>query len=107
MLKLRDKKYYRRCLMAVFRGLKGTFDTVASVYEKFRPGYVEELYKEIFRYSLITEAIKVVEIGIGGGQATLSFLQTEFFAKLEEAICHYGGFLTLYDTIDLQLARKP
>ena len=62
--------------MAVFRGLEGTFDTVASVYEKFRPGYVEELYKEIFRYRLITEASKVVEIGIGGGQATLPFLQT-------------------------------
>ena len=34
-------------------------------------------------------------------------IRTEFFAKIEEAINRYGGKITLYDTIDLQLARKP
>lgn len=34
-------------------------------------------------------------------------LRKEFFAKIEEAIDEHGGSFTLYDTIDLQLARKP
>lgn len=57
-------------------GLGWTFDTVASTYEKLRPGYVRELYQTIFDYIPITSSSKVVEIGIGGGQATLPVLQT-------------------------------
>ncbi|MCI9272113.1 MAG: class I SAM-dependent methyltransferase, partial [Dorea sp.] len=30
----------------------------------------------------------------------------KFFSKIEEAINKYGGTITIYDTIDLQLARK-
>ena len=33
--------------MAVIKGLEWTFDTAAEVYEKMRPGYVEELYRDI------------------------------------------------------------
>ena len=62
--------------MAVIKGLEWTFDTVASTYEKFRPGYVEELYQEIFDYMPISESSRVIEVGIGGGQATLPLLQT-------------------------------
>ena len=56
--------------------LNWTFDTVAATYEKLRPGYVDELYRIIFDYTPINNASRVVEIGIGGGQATLPFLQT-------------------------------
>ena len=31
----------------------------------------------------------------------------KFFSEVEKAIDHFGGQITLYDTIDLQLARKP
>ena len=58
------------------QGLEGTFDTVASTYEKFRPGYVDELYRAIFEYINIDSNSKAVEVGIGGGQATLPFLKT-------------------------------
>ena len=34
-------------------------------------------------------------------------IRTEFFSKIEETINQFGGSFTLYDTIDLQLARKP
>ena len=57
-------------------GLNWTFDTVADTYEKLRPGYTNELYQAIFEYKLINNMSRVVEIGIGGGQATLPFLQT-------------------------------
>lgn len=62
--------------MGVIKGLEWTFDTVASTYEKLRPGYVPEMYQTIFDYIPISKASKVVEVGIGGGQATLPILQT-------------------------------
>ena len=33
--------------MPVLKGLEWTFDTVATTYEKLRPGYVAELYEVI------------------------------------------------------------
>lgn len=56
--------------------LNWTFDTVADTYEKLRPGYVDELYQTIFEYKPINNQSRVVEIGIGGGQATVPFLKT-------------------------------
>lgn len=56
--------------------LNWTFNTVADTYEKLRPGYVDELYQTIFEYMPINYLSRVVEIGIGGGQATLPFLKT-------------------------------
>lgn len=34
-------------------------------------------------------------------------IRAEFFSKIEEAIDRHGGTLTVYDTVDLELARKP
>lgn len=62
--------------MPIINGLEGTFDTVAASYEKFRPGYADALYQAIFDYIPITEQSRVMEVGIGGGQATLPILQT-------------------------------
>lgn len=62
--------------MPVFKGLEWTFDTVADKYEKLRPGYVDELYQMIFDYIDINKSSNVVEVGIGGGQATPPILQT-------------------------------
>lgn len=56
--------------------LNRTFDTVADSYEKLRPGYVDELYRAIFEYAPINNTSHVIEIGVGGGQATLPFLKT-------------------------------
>ena len=62
--------------MPAIKGLEWTFDTVAPIYEKLRPGYVEELYQTIFDYTSLDENSHVVEIGSGGGQATLPILKT-------------------------------
>ena len=62
--------------MPAQKGLEWTFDTVASVYEKLRPGYVAELYQAIFAYITIDQNSHVLEIGSGGGQATAPILQT-------------------------------
>ena len=62
--------------MPIVQGLEWTFDTVASTYEKLRPGYVDELYQTLFNYIPINEHSHVVEIGSGGGQATAPILKT-------------------------------
>ena len=62
--------------MAGIEGLGWTFNTQAQKYEKMRPGYVAELYEDIFNYVSIDQSSNVVEIGIGGGQATLPILKT-------------------------------
>lgn len=53
-----------------------TFDTAASLYDKMRPGYVEEIYKTIFDYIQIDNSSRVVEVGSGSGQASLPVLKT-------------------------------
>lgn len=63
-------------VMPVIKGLEWTFDTVASQYEKLRPGYADELYRAIFDYIPIHENSNVIEVGTGGGQATLPVLKT-------------------------------
>lgn len=62
--------------MPSLEGLEWTFDTVASIYEKLRPGYVKELYQTLLDYIPIDEKSNVVEIGSGGGQATAPILMT-------------------------------
>lgn len=62
--------------MPVVKGLEWTFDTNAETYAKIRPGYVDELYRDIFRAIPLDKNSTAVEIGIGGGQATLPILQT-------------------------------
>lgn len=62
--------------MPITKGLERTFDTVAEQYEKMRPEYVPALYEDLFHYQRIDEASRAIEIGIGGGQATLPILKT-------------------------------
>lgn len=61
--------------MGVLTGKEWAFDTAASKYERMRPGYTEDLYKQIFDYCSIDEQSELIEVGIGGGQATLPFLK--------------------------------
>lgn len=61
--------------MPVIKGLEWTFDTVATRYEKLRPKYTDDLYKTLFNYISIDNSSNVVEVGIGGGQATLPILE--------------------------------
>lgn len=77
--------------MAIIKGLERTFDTVASTYEKLRPGYVDELYQMLFDYISLHATSKVMEIGIGGGQATLPILQTGCELTAVEYGAHFSS----------------
>lgn len=62
--------------MPVFKGLETKFNEVAAEYEKWRPAYVPQLYEDIFGAKKINNSSRVLEIGIGTGQATLPILMT-------------------------------
>ena len=62
--------------MHVNNGLGWIFNTQPTLYEKMRPGYVQELYDDIFRLIPIGPDSRAVEIGIGSGQATTPILDT-------------------------------
>lgn len=34
-------------------------------------------------------------------------IKNEFYSKVRDTIIDFGGQITIYDTIDLQLAKKP
>ncbi|WP_152658468.1 class I SAM-dependent methyltransferase [Oceanobacillus sp. CFH 90083] len=51
-----------------------TFNEDAENYDKWRPGYCDELFKDILEYAQVGQGKKVIEIGIGTGQATKPFL---------------------------------
>lgn len=102
--------------MSATSGLEWTFDTVTSAYEKFRPGYVDGLYREIFDFIPVDESSNVLEVGIGGGQATLPILRTgcnltaieygKHFSKLcREKFQGYPNFSVItakFEDIDLE-----
>lgn len=48
----------------IVKGLEWTFDTVASTYEKLRPGYPDELYKMIFDNITLNQSCYAVEVGL-------------------------------------------
>jgi 16S rRNA A1518/A1519 N6-dimethyltransferase RsmA/KsgA/DIM1 with predicted DNA glycosylase/AP lyase activity len=62
--------------MPIVKGLEWTFNTEAQKYEKCVQSKVPELYEDIFSYISIDKTSNVVEVGIGGGQATLPILKT-------------------------------
>jgi len=53
--------------------LRTTFDEAASLYDKVRPGYPEDLFDDIVSLSGIESGRRILEIGCGTGQATVPF----------------------------------
>ena len=62
--------------MPVNQGKEWTFNTVAGTYEKIRPDYPDELYQALFAYAPLDASGCALEVGIGGGQASLPVLKT-------------------------------
>ncbi len=53
--------------------LKTTFNTVASLYDEARPGYPDELVRDIWDLSEIDKSGRILEVGCGTGQASRLF----------------------------------
>ena len=56
--------------------LRYTFHEVPEDYDQWRPSYVSRLYEDLFEYCQISSSSRVLEIGIGTGQATPPVLET-------------------------------
>jgi len=54
------------------------FDTVADLYDAYRPGYPEELLEALVSMTGIQADGKILEIGSGTGKATLMFARRGF-----------------------------
>lgn len=55
--------------------LRQTFDEHAEAYDRWRPGYPEQLFADVISLSGIQDSGEIIEIGCGTGQATESFLK--------------------------------
>lgn len=97
--------------MSVTKGLEWTFNSHAEKYEKMRPGYVPKLYDDIFELINLNANSNVIEIGIGGGQATLPILKkgckltaVEYGDKLAQICCKkfkdYSNFSIVVDKFE-------
>jgi trans-aconitate methyltransferase len=70
--------------------LKQSFNLVASSYEKYRPSYPPQLFKDIVDYANISSCEPLLEIGTGTGKATVGFIERGY----ENITCiEYGGSL--------------
>jgi 2-polyprenyl-3-methyl-5-hydroxy-6-metoxy-1,4-benzoquinol methylase len=67
------RRFFHTVLNMTIPGL--TFNEVAQLYDEVRPGYPEELIEDVIRISGIPRDGRILEVGCGTGQATLSFAQ--------------------------------
>ena len=97
--------------MAYIKGLEGTFDKAATLYDKMRPGYSDELYRAIFDYAKVGPESNALEVGPGTGQATLPMLKTgcaltaveygeNLASRLKEKFSGYPGFTVITDKFE-------
>ncbi|MGL4338313.1 MAG: class I SAM-dependent methyltransferase [Turicibacter sp.] len=56
--------------------LRYTFNEDVQNYDKYRPTYCQELFKDINLYAKLNETKLALEVGIGSGQATRPILMT-------------------------------
>ena len=58
--------------------LKTTFNTAPTLYEDVRPGYPEQLIKDVIDLSGLEDHSRILEIGCGTGKATRPFAEREY-----------------------------
>src|SRR5580693_9188175 len=52
--------------------LRTTFDSVPELYQKARPNYPDELFDDLIQSTELPSGARLLEIGPGTGQATIS-----------------------------------
>ena len=77
----------------------------ALIAEKY--GFKDIQYKLFYRTRTFSAKEYIMLLGTYSDHIAIEeTIRNEFFSKIEDAINRHGGEITIYDTIDLQLARK-
>ncbi len=77
----------------------------ALIAEKY--GFTDIQYKLFYRTRTFTAKEYITLLGTYSDHIAIEeTIRNKFFTKIEDAINRHGGEITIYDTIDLQLARK-
>jgi SAM-dependent methyltransferase len=58
--------------------LRETFDEVAELYDRARPGYPDQLFADLSELARLGLSSSILEIGCGTGQATLALARRDF-----------------------------
>lgn len=75
---------------------------IASKY-----GFTDIQYELFYRERIFSAKEYIELLGTYSDHITIEEkIRMKFFSKIEEAINNHGGTITIYDTIDLELARK-
>lgn len=78
---------------------------LAIVAEKY--GFIDIRYELFHRERVFTAREYIELLGTYSDHIAIDeAIREKFFAKIEDTINKHGGTITIYDTIDLQLARK-
>jgi len=79
---------------------------LADIASKY--GFIDISYKLYYRTRSFSAEEYLQLLSTYSDHAVLAeSVRREFFSKIKDVINDYGGQITIYDTIDLQLARKP
>ncbi len=78
-----------------------SFDTVASLYDQYRPGYPQELVDDLIALINLPKGSRILEIGSGTGKATI------LFARLGYAIYCIEPGAHLADLAAKNLQKYP
>ncbi len=79
---------------AIIMDLRLTFNEVAAEYDQLRPTYVPQLFTDLVDFSDLNQTSRVLEIGIGTGQATFPILKTNCHltaVELGDQLAAYSG----------------
>ncbi len=79
---------------------------IANIAYKY--GFIDVSYRLYHRTRTFTADEYTSLLGTYSGHIAIEQTKRmKFFDEIREAINDNGGVITIYDTIDLQLARKP
>ena len=80
--------------MSIDRSKRITFENVADIYDEVRTGYPEELVEDIVGLSGLPSNGRILEIGCGPGNATISFARRGYrilAVELGERLCELAA----------------
>ena len=72
--------------------LRETFDEAPELYDRVRPGYPDELFDDLAALAGLTEGSRVLELGCGTGQATVSLARRGYEVVAVELGAGLAGF---------------